>query len=245
MNLQKHLKHQSEYFNNEFKSMTDYTLSRWQESYMMRIKKFVLRRYYKNKVLIDIASGSGYVAIEAAKLGLRVIATDFSSQSIKNLNAYKKKFKLSKLKIIQCRAEKLTLPNNSVDYLIANAILEHIYNEEQAISEWKRVLKKGGRIYITVPLKYYYIFPFLWLPNFIHDRRIGHLRRYDKETLERKFELPVIKTIYTGHIVKIFAIITSKIMRTNKYDDYFELQDIKQEERRYGANNISVVFEKK
>lgn len=242
MKNDKQYKKQINYFSKEFKALTDYKLEAWQESYVERIRRDMLGKNYKGKTLLDIATGSGYVAVEMAKLGLNVIATDLTPGAINNLNKYKKEFFLKNLKTKISLAERLDLPDNSVDYVVANAILEHIPDEKQAVKEWRRVLKKNGKIFITVPLKFRYIYPFLWLPNYVHDKKIGHLRRYDKKSLQNVFKLPVIKTYYSGHLIKIFGILVSLFLKNNKYDDYFEKLDKKTQSRVYGANNISIVF---
>lgn len=239
--LHSHYVKQLSYFGYEFSHVGKYKLDSWQKSYIEKIKKYMLEGNHK-KVLIDIASGSGYVAIEMAKLGLNVIATDLTPEAIENLNKYKKKFSLSNLKLIKCYAEKIPLPDKSVDFIVANAILEHIPNEKQAIGEWKRILKPGGKMFITVPLKYQYIWPFLWIPNYVHDKRIGHLRRYDLETLKYRFKLPIIKVFYSGHLIKILGIIIAVVFKTSKFDDYFEVKDQIMQSKIYGASNISVIF---
>lgn len=241
-NKSDHHKKQLNYFSNEFGKNNQYELSSWQKTYIDRIKKEFLGKNYKEKTLIDIASGSGYVAVEMARIGLSVIATDLTPEAIKNLNKYKKQFSLSNLKTIKCYAEKIPLPDKSVDFIVANAILEHIPDEQKAINEWKRILRPHGIMFITVPLKLRYIYPFLWLINYVHDKKIGHLRRYDKETLEKKFKLPVKSVYYSGHLIKVFGIIVSFFLKNSKYDIFFENQDKKTERRCYGANNISIIF---
>lgn len=50
-------------------------------------------------------------------------------------------------------ADSLNLPydDESVDEIYAGHLLEHTTVHENALKEWHRVLKKGGRITITVP----------------------------------------------------------------------------------------------
>lgn len=243
MDKKKQYKKQREYFDKEFSSIKAYQLEPWQQSYIDRIKNDLIGKQYKNKTLLDIATGRGYVAIEIARLGLNVIACDLSPEAIKNLEKYKKQFKLKNLALIECKAEEIPLKDNSVDYITANAILEHIPEEQAAIDEWKRVLKKKGKMLITVPLKFRYIWPFLWLPNMLHDKQIGHLRRYDLKTLQKKFKLTTTKYFYTGHLVKIIPILLSMI-KINSHDEYFEKKDRAKEHKLYGANNIIVIFKK-
>lgn len=242
MKKDKQYRDQIDYFSKELESFPEYKLYSWQKSYVGRIKKDMLEKDYKGKTLLDIATGSGYIAVEMAKLGLNVIATDLTPKAIENLNHYKSKLSLKNIKTKIGLAEKLDLPDNSVDYVVANAILEHIPDEKQAVKEWKRVLKDGGKMFITVPLKFRYIYPFLWLPNYMHDKKIGHLRRYDKKSLQKIFKLPIEKIYYSGHLVKIFGILISLLLRSNKHDDYFEKLDKNNQNRACGANNISIVF---
>lgn len=244
MDISDHYKQQQKYFDAEFSQLQDYSLAPWQESYIQRIKKYLLDKNYKSKTLLDIAPGTGYVAIEMAKLGMHVIACDLSKQAIKNLERYKKKLKLKNLELIVCKAEAIPLKKQSIDYIVANAILEHIPDEVGAINSWRNLLKRNGRMFITVPIKFRYIWPFLWLPNYIHDKRIGHLRRYDLASLQKKFTLKIIKFFYTGHLVKIYPIILKKLFNTNRFDTFFEEKDREKEHQLYGANNISVIFKK-
>src|SRR3989344_2898266 len=240
----KHYDQQLRYFEQEFSHLSRYHLSPWQKSYVERARKFMLHKDFKNKKFLDIATGSGYMAIEMAKKGLNVVACDLSPTSINNLKKIKKKVKLENLKLVLCYAEDIPLPSNSVDYISANAILEHIPDENKAIIEWMRILKKGGRLYITVPLKFKYIWPFFWPVNYIHDRRIGHLRRYDLNDLQDKFNLTVKKVFYTGHLIKVFGVLTGMIFRSANFEELLEKIDKKYENNAYGASNISVVFEK-
>ena len=246
MNEKKQYKHQRNYFNKEFLSIAQYRLSEWQITYIDRIKKHLLDKDFRKKTLLDIATGRGYVAIEMAKLGMQVIACDLSFQSIKNLEKYKKQFSLKNLRLLSCPAEKIPLPDKSVALIVANAILEHIPNEKEAIAEWKRILRPHGRMFIAVPLKLRYVWPFLWPINYIHDKRIGHLRRYNLQNLQEKFNLRVLKVFYTGHLLKVVSAITSLfIIKSERFSEFFEKIDTRQESTRYGASNIIVLFENK
>lgn len=240
--MDKVYKKQLKYFNHQFSQVSDYTLSAWQKSYVSRIKKYVIRN--GTGKLLDIGSGKGYAAIELAKEGIKVTACDLSPQSIKNLKNYKKHLKLKNLILLCCNAEKLPFKDKSFDFIIANALLEHLPQEEQAISEWKRILKDSGRMFIGVPLSLKYVWPFLWPITIAFDKHIGHLRRYDKESLQAKFKLRLIKVIYTGHLFKVFGVLLSKLLRTTSFLPLLEKQDAKKEHLAYGANNIIAIFEK-
>lgn len=243
MNKNAHYKKQLDYFEKEFSGISQYKLAAWQKSYIEKIKKYLLGKDFNKKTLIDIGTGSGYVAIEIAKLGMNVIACDLSPQAIRNLENYKRLYRLKNLKPILCKAEKLPLKDKTVDYVLANAILEHIPDEKQVVLEWKRVLRSNGKMFITVPLSLKYIWPFLWLINIFYDKRLGHLRRYDLKSLKEKFRLKVFKVFYTGHFVKVLGVIFSELIGTHRLDEFLEKQDSKKQGIQYGANNISVIFQ--
>ncbi len=58
-------------------------------------------------------------------------------------------------------AHNLPFLDNSFDSVICNAVLEHLKNPYLAVKEIKRIIKKGGYVYIEVP----FIQPFHGYPN--------------------------------------------------------------------------------
>lgn len=243
------IRKQKYYFNKDFSYQTDYekSLNYWRKYYLKRINEnFPFKR---GKKILDIGCGSGYAAIEMAKKGFLVMAVDISDVSVKILEDYKKKVNLKNLTVLLSDAEDIKLKKNSFDYIIANGILEHLVNEKKAIECWKKLLKKEGKIFITVPLKMIYIWPFLWPINFIYDRVLGHLRRYSKNDLEKKFSMNAVKTYYTGHLIKTVWIMVSRLLmggvrKSSSYDYIFEDIDWKMQNISYGANNLIAVLKK-
>ncbi|KKP26333.1 MAG: Methyltransferase type 11 [candidate division TM6 bacterium GW2011_GWE2_31_21] len=73
-------------------------------------------------------------------------------------------------------ATNLCLKRDSVDLIVNESSLEHIYNYKVVISESFRVLKKDGNAYFTVP----FIYEFHASPNDFH--------RFTKEDLRKLFE---------------------------------------------------------
>lgn len=49
----------------------------------------------------------------------------------------------------------LTLANESQDFVIANHVIEHMTSPIEALLNWGRVLKKGGRLFLAAPDKRY------------------------------------------------------------------------------------------
>lgn len=87
-----------------------------------------------------------------------------------------------------------TLPfsNESLDFVYASHVLEHIENYKEAIQEWYRVIKNNGYIIIAVPHKFLYerkeTLPSEW--------NLEHLRFYTPQTLCREIEESLIPNSY-------------------------------------------------
>ncbi len=243
-NLPRHLQGQIRYFEKENKAQSEYRLEEWQKSYIRRLdENFQL---FQNKILIDVGTGSGYIAVEMAKRGLKIIACDLTLKGLTKLKVIIKKEHLeNNLFLVCCSAESLPFKNKTADYLVSNAVLEHLPKEKEAISEINRVCKNKSGIMITVPLRFRYILPFFWLPTYIHDKKIGHLRRYDKEDLKDKFyNWKLVRIYYTGHFKKVLHAIF-KIVKISLSDDCnIESSDDKKSNKKYGASNICAIFKR-
>lgn len=73
---------------------------------------------------------------------------------------------------------KLPFKANSFDVVVGFDVLEHIEDEETALNEWRRVLRPGGKMFLTVPA-----YQWLWSD---HDVSLHHFRRYTKKRLKAK-----------------------------------------------------------
>ena len=62
---------------------------------------------------------------------------------------------------IKAYGEDLPLENDSIDFAICNAVLEHVKDPKKIIDEIYRILKIGGKIYVDIP----FIYPFHAAPN--------------------------------------------------------------------------------
>ena len=216
-------------------------LKAWQQSYMERFKTNFSD--IENKLVIDCGAGSGYMAIELAKLGATVIACDLNLKSLfKIKNIAEKLFLMDKVILLYCSAEELPLRNSIANYFISNSVLEHILNEKEAIQEINRVCCKKAGLMIAVPLKAKFLNPLLIPASFINDKKVCHLRRYDEKTLMDRFNnWRLIRTYYTGHSKKIIKVFFNKFGEL--FDtDRIEKEDRKKENKRYGAYNIICFF---
>ena len=245
--LSNHQKKQIKFFSNEkITSNNIYNLEPWQEEYMRRLTDTIDIYYGMN--VVDIGSGSGYMAVELAKKGCNVVATDLSKRSVDRINRVAEKLNLaSNLLAINSLAEKLPLKDKSIDLIINNAVLEHIEDERLAISEMNRIASAHSKIFLTVPIKYRYLNPLFLILNWVHDKKIGHLRRYDEKNIYMKFSnygFTIIKNYYTGHTMKIIKILINKIFKNTFSYKEIEINDRKKEDIKVFSSNIISILKK-
>lgn len=102
----------------------------------------------KNKVVLDIASGSGYGSNYLSSFAKKVCGVDVDPEAIryanKNYSNNKTQFELGDGKKIPFGAE-------SFDIVISFETIEHIKKYENFMSEIKRVLKKDGLLILSTP----------------------------------------------------------------------------------------------
>jgi SAM-dependent methyltransferase len=79
------------------------------------------------------------------------------------------------LTVLEGTADRLPVPDASVDVAVATDVIEHLADDVAALRELARVLRDDGLALITVPAC-----PWLFSS---HDRALGHHRRYSRGSL--------------------------------------------------------------
>lgn len=95
--------------------------------------------------LLDVACGTGLVAVEAARIlgtAANITCLDSSAGMLAIARG-----KLS-ARFVQGRAEAMPLPNNSFDFLTMGYALRHVTDLATTFREYNRVLKPGGKLLI-------------------------------------------------------------------------------------------------
>jgi SAM-dependent methyltransferase len=101
--------------------------------------------------------------------------------------------------------------DGSVDYIYSLNVLEHIENDREALKQWAKKLKPEGKILVYVPA-----FNMLYS---LHDKAVGHYRRYRKSTLAGCFidaGLQVATVRYADSVGFFVALIYRWINRSGK-----------------------------
>ena len=143
--------------------------------------------------LLDVACGTGLVAVEAAKILGTAENITCLDPSEGMLAVARRKFPA---KFVQGRAEALPFPGNSFDFLTMGYALRHVLDLEATFREYHRVLKPGGRaliLEVTKPagkvgnffFRVYFgrVYPAL-TQLFTRSRDARNMMRYYWETME-------------------------------------------------------------
>ena len=143
--------------------------------------------------LLDVGSGGGRHAVEAARRGALVTCVELSPEAIGEIRvtalAAEELLGLrpgeisARIAVVRSDARALPFPEATFDALIASEVLEHISEDRQVLAELSRVARPGAVLALSVPR----FFPeaVSWLLSLAyHDAEGGHIRIYRRGRLD-------------------------------------------------------------
>ncbi len=96
--------------------------------------------------VLDVATGTGFMAIALADTGAEVIATDFTLAMLEE--ASESLANQTNTSLALADADCLPFPTDSFDAVTCRVSIHHFANPQLAISEMARVCKQAGRVVI-------------------------------------------------------------------------------------------------
>lgn len=104
---------------------------------------------YRNRRVLDIGCGPGWLAVQYAKGGANVWAVDLTPRAV---GLARRHLELAGVaaSICEANAEDLPFPDNAFDLVVASGVLHHTPDMERAFRESCRVTRPGGEGKITL-----------------------------------------------------------------------------------------------
>jgi SAM-dependent methyltransferase len=136
--------------------------------------------------LLDVGCGTGATISALGQEFGTAIGTDLDEYALCHARRAR-----DSVAVLAALAEALPFPDAVFDALVSLDVVEHVDDDVAALREYRRVLRPGAPLVLTVPA-------YMWAWS-EHDVTLGHRRRYRHQTIERAARaagLEVIRVTY-------------------------------------------------
>ena len=144
--MEEYLKTNYDLNNKEIVSVID-ELPLWSAPFGLKLLSKI--KYRKNITAVDIGSGLGFPLLEVAmRLGnsCKIYGIDPWEAANERVKAKVEKYGISNVKLISGVAEKIPLPDNSIDLIFSNNGLNNVNDLKKVLEECSRISKIGTQL---------------------------------------------------------------------------------------------------
>lgn len=177
---------------NEYQQLELLEKTYWWHIGRKDIIKKQLHKYFGNNrriKILNIGCGTGGIIGLLEEFGeVKNIDVSKTAVDIAKRNGYKNVFIYD--------GKNIPFKKHYFDIIIALDVLEHIEDDLSALKLWKKYLKPGGYLLLTVPA-----YQWLWSE---HDEALHHYRRYLASDLHRTLNLVGFKAIKRTYAIILF-----------------------------------------
>jgi SAM-dependent methyltransferase len=152
-------------------------LSLKKDLFSYRFRKWKIAKHVPSSGrILDIGSGTAPVSPDMA----RTVVADLSEEAMRKVECGSK---------VVTSITGMPFDPATFDCILCSEVLEHVPEDDKAVSELRRVLKPGGVLVVTVPYQKRF-----WAED---DEYVAHVRRYDPGELEQKLQRAGFQEITT------------------------------------------------
>ena len=144
------------------------------------------------ETIFDIGGGNGFVSLGLSNAGFDVVLLE--PGSVGALNAKKRGLK----NVICATTDTAKLKQHSLPAVGLFDVIEHIEDDLEFLLSIRDLMKKGGRLYLTVPS-----YSLLWSGE---DVLAGHYRRYSLEGISKLLESAGFHVEFSSYIFRFLPI---------------------------------------
>lgn len=141
-----------------------------------------LTRARPGERVLDVGSGSGWLAKTLARRGCRVVALDLSQRNLRRILEDG-----SGVRTVFGETARPPLASGAFDKVFAIEVVEHLTDPEEALRQMQRVLRPGGTLLVCVPYRERIEYNLC-----VHCNRptpkSAHLHSFTEESLRRLLE---------------------------------------------------------
>lgn len=193
-----------------------------EENFTYRIILSVINKYLKGKKkVLDVGCGAGTIDFYLANKGYDVTGVDISENAIKSCIETGENLGLKNVQFKQVDFPQETI-NEKFDFIIFSEVIEHLEDDQLALGQIYKLLKKRGILILTTPSINAPLHRWGMTKQF--DEKVGHLRRYKIEDLKKMINesgLKIIESKITEGPLRNFLFvnpIAGKLVRiTNRF----------------------------
>lgn len=98
--------------------------------------------------ILDIGTGTGFIALGFAKAGHKVTGIDIASGMLARARS-KAALKALEIDFLIADAENPPFPSKSFDVIVCRNLLWTLCNPDRALSRWYQLLRPGGRVIVS------------------------------------------------------------------------------------------------
>lgn len=129
--------------------LRDYEKDETTLSYKRFLDKY--KKDFKKGIFLDLGCGIAHVSAMLSREGIKIIGVDISKNAISKSKLLFQKEKL-KGEFIQADFLELPIRDKSIKFIYSCMSLEYVKNTQGAIDEAYRVLEKGGKAVVVLPV---------------------------------------------------------------------------------------------